>query len=84
MKLPSKGDALDWSLGPGTNGLRNEYGADYALFVFVRDSYTSTGRAIMMLGAAMFGVGHSRRHAGWFCVACRSSHRQHCLVQPHL
>jgi len=57
MKLPSKGNALDWTLGPGTNGLRDEYGADYALFVFVRDSYTSTGRAIMMLGAAMFGVG---------------------------
>src|SRR5581483_2081868 len=46
LKLPSKGNALDWTLGPGTNELRDRYGADYALFIFVRDSYTTTGRAI--------------------------------------
>lgn len=57
FKLPSKGKALDWTLGPGTNGLRDAYGSDYALFVYVRDSYTSAGRMLMMLGAAMFGVG---------------------------
>jgi len=55
--LPNKGDALDWTLGPGTNDMRAHYGADYALFVTVRDSYTTTGRAIMMLGAAMLGIG---------------------------
>lgn len=57
LKLPSKGDALDWSLGPGAAALKNHYGADYALFVYIRDSYTSTGRALLMIGAAMFGVG---------------------------
>jgi hypothetical protein len=57
LSLPNKGNALDWTLGPGTNDMRAHYGADYALFVWVRDSYTTTGRAIMMLGAAMFGVG---------------------------
>jgi hypothetical protein len=57
MKLPAKGNALDWTLGPGANGLRDRYGADYALFVYVRDSYTTAGRALVMLGAAMFGVG---------------------------
>ncbi len=57
LKLPSKGDALDWTLGPGANVLRDHYGADYALFVYVRDSYTSTGRAMLMIGAALFGVG---------------------------
>jgi hypothetical protein len=54
--LPSKGDALDWTLGPGTLEMRQRYGADYALFIYVRDSYTTTGRAVMMLGAALFGV----------------------------
>jgi hypothetical protein len=57
LKLPNKGDALDWTLGSGTNDMRKHYGADYALFVYVRDSYTSAGRALMMVGAALFGVG---------------------------
>jgi hypothetical protein len=57
LKLPTKGDALDWSIGPGANALRSHYGADYALFVYVRDSYTSSGRAMLMLGAAILGVG---------------------------
>lgn len=56
-RLPSKGKALDWTLGPGTRGLRDRYRADYGLFLFVRDSYTTTGRVLMMLGAAALGVG---------------------------
>lgn len=56
-KLPTKGDALDWGIGPGASVFRERYGTDYALFVYVRDSYTSGGRALMMIGAAMFGVG---------------------------
>jgi len=55
--LPNKGGAFDWTLGPGTNDLREEYGADYALFVYVRDSYTSAGRVMMMIGLAAVGVG---------------------------
>jgi hypothetical protein len=57
LKLPNKGDALDWSLGPGTNDMRQRYGADYALFVFVRDSYVSAGRAAVIGVAAVLGVG---------------------------
>ena len=57
LKLPNKGEALDWSLGPGTNDMRQRYGADYALFVFVRDSYVSAGRAAVIGAAAIFGVG---------------------------
>jgi len=57
LKLPNKGDALDWSLGPGTNEMRQRYGADYALFVFVRDSYVSAGRAAVIGVAAVLGVG---------------------------
>src|SRR5262245_39168032 len=44
LQLPNKGDALDWTLGPGTGELRDRYGADYALFVLLRDSYSSAGR----------------------------------------
>lgn len=56
-ELPTKGKALDWTLGPGTQGMRSKLGADYGLFIFVRDSYTTAGRALMMLGAAILGVG---------------------------
>jgi hypothetical protein len=55
-KLPTKNSALDWTLGPGTSDLRAKYGADYAMFVYVRDTYSSdTRKAIMVLGA-MAGV----------------------------
>ena len=57
IRLPNKGDKFDWTLGPGTNELRDQYGADYAIFIYVRDSYTSAGRAAMMVGAAMLGIG---------------------------
>jgi hypothetical protein len=56
LPLPNKGKALDWSLGPGTNAMRDRYGADYALFVHIRDSYTSSGRAALIVGAAILGV----------------------------
>lgn len=56
-ELPTKGKALDWTLGPGTQGMRQKLGADYGLFIYVRDSYTTAGRALMMIGAAILGVG---------------------------
>jgi len=55
--LPSKHGAIDWTLGPGTNEMRDRYHADYALFVYVHDTYTTAGRVLMMLGMAAIGVG---------------------------
>ena len=57
LKLPNKGDALDWTLGPGTSEMRDRYGADYALFVLVRDSYSSGGRQAVQILGALVGVG---------------------------
>ena len=48
IKLPQKGDALDWTLGPGVNVLRDKYRGDYALFIHLRDSYSSTGRQALI------------------------------------
>ncbi len=59
FKLPTKSDPLDFTLGPGVKDLRQKFGADYAMFVTVRDSYTTTGRAFLMLGMAALGVGIS-------------------------
>lgn len=61
--LATKKDAkgkprMDWSLGPGVSALREQTGADYALFTYVRDSYASGGRTALrvfglLMGAAM-------------------------------
>lgn len=57
LALPTKEDKFDWSLGQGVNVLREDYGAQYALFVHMRDSYASGGRvAVIILAAALLGV----------------------------
>ncbi len=56
--LPTKKDKFDWTLGEGATVLREESDAQYGLFIQLRDSYTSTGRAVaIFLAAALFGVG---------------------------
>ena len=45
--LRNKHGKFDWTLGPGVSALREATGADYALFTYIRDSYTSGGRAAM-------------------------------------
>jgi hypothetical protein len=57
LQLPNKTAVFDWSLGDGVKQLREEFKADYAMFVFVRDSYTSGGRAVAIALAAVLGVG---------------------------
>jgi hypothetical protein len=56
LALPSKEGKFDWSLGQKAKTLKEAYNADYALFVYVRDSYTSAGRAAVMIAAAIFRV----------------------------
>jgi len=57
LQLPTKANGFEWSLGPRTQELKKKYGGDYALFLFVRDSYASSGRVATMVVAALFGVG---------------------------
>lgn len=55
--LPTKKDRFDWTLGEGASVLRGEYDAQYGLFIHLRDSYTSAGRALIIFAAAvLFGV----------------------------
>jgi hypothetical protein len=54
--LRNKHGKFDWSLGPGVSELRQATGADYALFTYIRDSYTSGGRAAMrVIGFLLLG-----------------------------
>ena len=57
FKLPSKEGKFDWSLGPDVKFLREKYNADYALFVYLRDSYASGGRVALIVVAAAVGIG---------------------------
>jgi hypothetical protein len=51
-----KGKQLDWSLGPGVKEIRDKTGADYALFTYIQDSYTSKGRAALrVVGFLLLG-----------------------------
>jgi hypothetical protein len=57
LKLPTKNGALDWSLGAEEGALLGaRSGADYALFVWMRDSYASAARKATMVVAALFGL----------------------------
>ena len=48
-----RGKRLDWTLGPGVAELRKATSADYALFTYVRDSYTSGGRVALRVAALL-------------------------------
>ena len=56
-RLPTKRESLDWSLGDAVEPLRRKSGADYALFLWIRDSYASSERKAAMVAMALFGVG---------------------------
>lgn len=57
LKLPGKAGRLDWTLGDGVVPLREASHADYALYLFMRDSTSTGGRAATMAVMALFGVG---------------------------
>lgn len=57
LALPSKKGKFDWSLGPEAAAIARSQNADYAMFLFVRDSYTTGGRAALIVVAAAFGIG---------------------------
>lgn len=55
--LPTKEGRLDWSFGDAMQSLQARTGANYGLFVWVRDSYASAERKLAMVGLALFGIG---------------------------
>lgn len=54
--LATKRRRLDWTLGEGVSELQAATGADYALFTYVRDSYTSGGRVALRVLALLAGA----------------------------
>ena len=58
FRLPTwEGKPLNWSLGHGTKEFKEKYGADYGLYIYLRDSYASGSRvAASVLTAVLFGT----------------------------
>lgn len=57
VALPTKKNVFDWTLGPEVRLIQERTNADYALFLYIRDSYSSAGRVFVQLAGAMLGVG---------------------------
>ena len=57
--LPTKKDVFDWTLGSGTKAIKEYTNANYALFIYLKDSYSSGGRVLVQIFAALLGVGVS-------------------------
>lgn len=57
LKLPTKEGRLDWTLGADAAVLKQRTGADFALFLFIRDSYASAERKAAIVIGALFGIG---------------------------
>lgn len=57
FQLPTKKEGFEWSLGPEVSEIAATSSADYALFVFMRDSYATSGRVAAIMVAALFGAG---------------------------
>ena len=57
VKLPTKKNVFDWSMGPGISAIGEKYQADYALFTYYRDYQASGGRVALSFFAALMGVG---------------------------
>lgn len=56
-KLPAKKEKFDWTLGSKVKTLKEKYNADYALFVYIRDSYATASRVAVQFVGALLGVG---------------------------
>ena len=66
-KLDNKNDVFEWSLGKGVSELPGAKDADYALFIYNKDMYGSTGRKILQV-MALLGPGiavQSGQHIGY-------------------
>jgi hypothetical protein len=56
---PTAKGSTEWSLGDSVSSLRETSGADYGLFIYLRDSYSSAGRKALIGIGALFGVAAS-------------------------
>ncbi len=54
-RLPTKQGEMDWTLGRMARQLGNDQNSEFALFVFLRDSYATGGRKAAMVASTIVG-----------------------------
>jgi hypothetical protein len=54
--FPTAKSKTDWTMGKGVQVMQEDYDADYALFIFLRDQYETGGRTAMRLAVAVLGI----------------------------
>lgn len=64
MPLLTKDGKLDWSMGEPVQAIKKITGADYALFSWIRDSYTSSERAAAMVAMGILTLGRALPRGG--------------------
>lgn len=64
FELPTKRDRFDWTMGSDAGILTEAFSVDYALFIHMRDSYTSLGRGAYMVAVAVLSLGRVVPHGG--------------------
>ncbi|MBC6441108.1 MAG: hypothetical protein GDA49_12015 [Rhodospirillales bacterium] len=66
LRLPNKSSEFDWTMGKAVALLRQHSRADYALFVFMKDSHSSDGRVLMNIATAvLFGYAQGGTQMGY-------------------
>jgi hypothetical protein len=76
MRLPTKNERLDWSLGDAVKPLKARTGADYALFIWIRDTYASNERKAAMIAMALIGaISTGGEQTGYACLVDLNSGR---------
>lgn len=63
-RLPSKKGKMDWTLGSTTRQLGSQQKAEFALFVFLRDSYATAGRKAAVVASNIIGIIGTPRVSG--------------------
>jgi hypothetical protein len=63
-RLPSKGGKMDWTLGLTARQLGSQQQAEFALFVFLRDSYATAGRKAAVVASSIISIIGTPRVSG--------------------
>lgn len=63
-RLPTKGSRMDWTLGLAAREMGTQQQAEFALFVFLRDSYATAGRKAAVVASSIISIIGTPRVSG--------------------
>lgn len=63
-RLPTKAGKMDWTLGLAARAMGTQQQAEFALFVFLRDSYATAGRKAAVVASSIISIIGTPRVSG--------------------